>query len=61
MNWNNDFGGLRVLRGTTTNVNTPIQYCVGLNIDNGYKFQLASHGGGGNKLHYRGYNSNNGA
>ena len=60
VNWNSDFGGLRVLRGTTTNVNTPIQYCVGLNIDNGYKFQLASHGGGGNKLYYRGYNGNNG-
>lgn len=59
-NWNSDFGGLRVLRSNAASANTPIQHCIGLNIDNGYKFQLASHGGGGNKLYYRGYNGNNG-
>lgn len=58
IDWNTVRGGLRLLHSVTSESNAADTYCVGIHVDTGYRFQLASSGGGNNSLHYRGYNGN---
>lgn len=58
IDWNTVRGGLRLLHSVTSESNAGTTYCVGIHVDTGYRFQLASSGGGNNSLHYRGYNGN---
>lgn len=58
IDWNTVRGGLRLLHSVTSESNAGTTYCVGIHVDTGYRFQLASYGGGDNELYYRGYNSN---
>ena len=58
IDWNTVKGGLRLLHSVTSESNAATTYCVGIHVDTGYRFQLASYGGGDNELFYRGYNGN---
>lgn len=58
IDWNTVKGGLRLLYSATSESNAATTYCVGIHVDAGYKFQLASYGGGDNELFYRGFDSN---
>lgn len=58
IDWNTVRGGLRLLYSATSESNAATTYCVGIHVDTGYRFQLASYGGGNNELYYRGYNGN---
>lgn len=58
IDWNTVRGGLRLLYSATSESNAATTYCVGIHVDTGYRFQLASYGGGDNELFYRVYNGN---